>query len=70
MKGKNEKVLTDLEKKFKLKVKEQSPSEALDKMLPFKEQQLREQDDKLREIKAQKEQMWERFNYEEWVYNY
>ena len=35
MKGKNEKVIINLEKKAKKNVKEPSPSEALDKLLPY-----------------------------------
>ena len=50
MKGKNEKVIINLEKKAKKNVKEPSPSEALDKLLPYNEQLLKEQEDKLREI--------------------
>jgi hypothetical protein len=37
MKGKNEKVITSLEKKIKKSVKVPSPSEALDKLLPLSE---------------------------------
>ena len=52
MKGKNEKVISSLEKKIKKSLKEPSPSEALDKLLPFNEQLLKEQNDKLREMEA------------------
>ena len=55
MKGKNEKVISILEKKLKKSIKEPSPSEALDKLLPFNEQLLKEQNDKLHEIEAKKE---------------
>ena len=55
MKGKNEKVISILEKKLKKSVKEPSPSEALDKLLPFNEQLLKEQNVKLREMEAKKE---------------
>ena len=54
MKGKNEKVIISLERKAKKNVKEPSPSEALDKIIPFNEQLLKEQEDKLREMEAKK----------------
>jgi len=50
MKGKNEKVIINLEKKAKKNIKEPSPSEALDKLIPYNEQLLKEQENKLREI--------------------
>ena len=57
MKGNNEKLISSLEKKIKKSVKVPSPSEALDKLLPFSEQLLKEQDDKLSEIKAKSDEV-------------